>query len=73
MFKFQHSQIKQKKFEQLADYLLKHSVVYDTPKFDVRKIQSPLHSSLKRDAASIKQHAFKVPIYLQGKVNRLTR
>ena len=38
MFNFQHSQITQKEFEQLADLLLKYPKVYATSKSDVGKI-----------------------------------
>ena len=50
MFNFQHSQITQKEFEQLADLLLKYPKVYSTSKVDVGKINSPLHLPLKSDA-----------------------
>ena len=42
-FNFQHSQITQKEFEHLADLLLKYPQVYATSKFDVGKVNSPLH------------------------------
>ena len=71
MFKFQHSQITQKEFEQLADFLLKNPKVYATSKFDVGKVNSSLHLSLKPDAVFKKQRASKVSIHLQDKVNRL--
>ena len=72
MFNFQHSQITQKEFEQLADLLLKYPKVYATStKFDVGKIKSPLHLPLKPDAVFKKQRASKVPIHLQDKVNQL--
>ena len=35
MFNFQHSQITQKEFEQLAELLLKYPMVYATSNFDV--------------------------------------
>ena len=71
MFNFQHSQLTQNEFEKLADLLLKYPKVYATSKFDVGKINSPLHLSLKPDAVFKKQRASKVPIHLHGKVNRL--
>ena len=71
MFNFQHSQINQQEFDQLAELLLKYPMVYATSKFDVRKIHSPLHLLLKPDAVFKKQRASKVPIHLQDKVNRL--
>ena len=71
MFNFQHSQITQKKFERLADLLLKYPKVYATSKFDVGKVNSPLYLPLKSDAVFKKQRASKVPIHLQDKVNRL--
>ena len=40
MFIFQHSQITQKEFEQLADLLKKYPKVYATLKFDVGKVNS---------------------------------
>ena len=43
MFNFQHSQITQQEFENLADLLLKYPTVYATSTFDVGKINSPLH------------------------------
>ena len=70
-FNFQHSQITQKEFEQLADLLLKYPKVYAISKFDVEKVNSSLHLSLKPDAVFKKQRASKVPIHLQDKVNRL--
>ena len=70
MFNFQHSQIK-KKFDKLAELLLKFPTVYATSKFDVGKTSSPLHLPLKPDAVFKKQRASKVPIHLQNKVNRL--
>ena len=71
MFKFQHSQITQKEFEQLADLLFKYPKVYATSKFDEEKINSPLILRLKPDAVFKKQRASKAPIHLQDKVNRL--
>ena len=71
MFNFQHSQITQKKFDKLAELLLKFPTVYATSKFDVRKISSTLHLPLTPDAVFKKQRASKVPIHLQDKVNRL--
>ena len=68
MFNFQHSQITQKEFEQLADLLLKYPKNYATSKFDVGKIDSPLNLPLKLDAVFKKQRASKVPIHLQDKV-----
>ena len=50
MFNFQHSQITQPEFEKLADLLLRYPTVYATSKFDVVKINSPLHLPLKPDA-----------------------
>ena len=50
MFNFQHSQITQNKFEQLAKLLLKYPKVYATSKFDVGKLNSPLNSPLKPNA-----------------------
>ena len=50
MFSFQHSQITQKEFEQLAELLLKYPMVNATSKFDVGKVNSPLHLPLKPDA-----------------------
>ena len=47
MFSFQQSQITQKKFDQLANLLLKYPMVYATSKFDVGKVNSLLHLSLK--------------------------
>ena len=43
-------QITQKEFEQLADLLLKYPKAYATSKFDVGKLNSPLHLPLKPDA-----------------------
>ena len=50
MFNFQHSQITQKEFDQLADLFLKYPKIYATSKFDVGKVNSPLHLPLKPDA-----------------------
>ena len=71
MFNFQHSQITQKEFEQLADLLLKYPKAYATSKFDVEKVNSPLNFPLKFEAVFKKQRAIKVPIHLQDKLNRL--
>ena len=57
MFNFQHSQITQEEFEQLADSLLKCPKVYATSKFDVGEVNSPLHLALKPDAVFEKQRA----------------
>ena len=67
MFNFQHSQITQKKFEQLAELLLKYPMAYVTSKFDVGKVKSPLHLLLKPDAIFKKQRASKVPIHCKIK------
>ena len=56
---------------ELAKLLLKYPMVYATSKFDVGRVSSPLHLPLKPDAFFKKQHACKVPIHLQDKVNRL--
>ena len=50
MFNFQHSQIKQKEFEQLADLLLKYPKIHATSKFDVGIVNSPINLPLKLDA-----------------------
>ena len=71
MFNFQHSQITQKEFEQLADLLFKYPKVYATSKFNAGKVNSPLNLPLKPDAVFKKQRASKVPIPLQDKINRL--
>ena len=42
-----------------------------TSKFDVGKVNSPLHLPLKPELIFKKQRASKVPIRLQDKVNRL--
>ena len=68
MFNFQHSQITQKKIEQLAELLLGNPMVYAAAKFDVAKVNSTLHLP---DAIFKKQRASKFPIHLQDKVNRL--
>ena len=70
-FNFQHSQITQQEFEKLANLLLKYPIVYATCKFDVGKINSPLHLALKPDAVFKKQRSSKVPIHLHDKINRL--
>ena len=72
-FNFQHSQITQKEFEQLADLLLKYPKAYATSNFDFGKVNSPLHLPLKLDAVFNKQRASKVPIHLQDNVNRLLK
>ena len=71
MFNFQHSQIPQKEFEQLADLLLNYPKVYATSEFDVAKTNSPLPLTLTSDTVFKKQRASKIPIPLQSKVNRL--
>ena len=71
MFSFQHSQITQKEFKQLAELLLIYPMVYATSKFDVGKVNSPLQLPLKPDAFSKKQRTSKIPIHLQEKINRL--
>ena len=71
IFNFQHFQITQNEFEKLADLLLKYPTVYATSKFDVGKINSPLHLPLKPGAVIKKQRAIKAPFLLLDKVNRL--
>ena len=56
MFNFQHSQITQKGFEQLAELLLEYPNVYATQKFDVGKVNSLLHLPLKPDAVFRKKN-----------------
>ena len=51
--------------------LLRYPTVYATSKFDVGKINSPLHLPLKPDAVFKKQRASKVLIHLHDEVNRL--
>ena len=46
-------------------------MVYATSKFDVGKVNSPLHLPLKLDEIFKKQRASKVQIHLQDKINRL--
>ena len=46
-------------------------MVYAPTKFDVGKVNSPLHLPLKLDAVFKKQRASKVPIHLKDKVKRL--
>ena len=46
-------------------------MAYATSIFDVGKILSPLHFTLKPDAVFKQQRAGKVPIHLQDKVKRL--
>ena len=70
-FNFQHSQITQQEFEQLADILVKYPMGYATSKIDVGKANLSLHLPLKPDAIFKKQRASKVPIHLQDKINRL--
>ena len=50
---------------------MKYPLVYATSKFEVEKIQSPLHFPLKPNAVLKRQRASKVPSPLQEKVNRL--
>ena len=71
MFNFQHFQITQNEFDNLAKLLLKYPTVYATSKFDVGKISSSLHLPLKPQAVFKKQRASKVPIHLHDKVSRL--
>ena len=55
MFNFQHSQITQNEFEQLADLLLKYPKVYATSYFDVGKVNSALHLPLEPDRTSFQK------------------
>ena len=71
MFNFQHSQTTENEFEKLADLLLRYPRVYATSKFDVGKINSPLHLPLKPDAFFKKQRASKISIHYNDEVNRL--
>ena len=71
MFSFQHSQITQEDFEQLADLLRKYPKIYATSKFIVGKAISPLHLPLKPEAVFKKLRASRVPIHLPDKVNRI--
>ena len=69
LISFQYSQITQKELQQLADLFLKYTKVYATSKFDVGKVNSPLHSPLKPDAVFKKQRASKVPFTYKTKSN----
>ena len=60
MFNVHNSQIIQE-FVQLAELLLKYPLIYATSKFDVGKVNLPLHLPLKPDAISLKQPASEVP------------
>ena len=71
MFNFQHSQITQNEFEKLADLLLRYLTVYAKSKFDVGKVNSPLHFALKPATVVKKQRASKIPVNLHDQVNRL--
>ena len=71
MFNFQHSQITQNEFEQLANILQKYPKIHATSEFDVGKVNSPLHLPLKPQAVFKKQRASKLLIHLHDKVNRL--
>ena len=71
MFNYQHFQFTQKEFEQLADLVLEYPKAYATSKFDVGKVNIPLHLPLITDVVFKKQRANKVPIHLQDEVNRL--
>ena len=46
-------------------------MVYTASKFDVGKMNSPLHLPLKPDAVFEKQRSNKVPMHLEDKMNRL--
>ena len=59
MFIFQQSQITQQDFKQLAELMLKNSMVYAPSNFDVGKVNSPLHLPLKPDAVFEKGESFK--------------
>ena len=59
MLNFQHSQITQQEFEQLAELLLKYPMVYAISEFDVEKINSLLHLLLKPDAVFKKNEQVK--------------
>ena len=71
IFYSQFSPLTEKEDAQLADLLLKYPKINATSKFDVGKVNSTLHLSLKPGAVFKKQRASKVPIHLQDKVNRL--
>ena len=64
LFNFQHSLLTQNKFAKLANLLLRYPTVCATSKFDIGKIDSPLHLPLKPDAVFKKQRASKVPSHL---------
>ena len=70
IFNFRNSQINQQEIDQLAELLLKYSIVYATSKFDVGKVHSSLHLHLQFDADFKKQRVSKIPIHLQDRVNR---
>ena len=71
MSNFQHFQINQQEFDQLAELLLKYPMVCATSKFEVGEMHSSLHLPLNPEAVFKKQRASKVSIDLQDKVNRL--
>ena len=67
MFNFEKSQVNQQEVEQLADLLLKDSMIYATAKLFAKKILQLLHFQLKAHELFKNQHATKIP----KKVNRL--
>ena len=69
----QQEKLTQKDFEKLADLLLKYPTVCATSKFDVGKMNSPLHLTFKPDAFSKNKEQVKYRfIYMTKSINYST-
>ena len=71
MFNFQYSQIKQNKFDKLAELLYNIEQFMQNPNSMLEKVVHHYFYILKPDAVFRKQRASKVPLHLQDKVNTL--
>ena len=68
MFNFEHTELTQTQFKQLAQLLTQFKKWYPTSNFDVGKIKVELNLPLKATAIFIKQRDTRIPLQLQDRV-----
>ena len=71
MFNFEHTNLTQTQFEELAQLLTQFKKCYATSKFDVGKVKIELNLPLKATAIFKKQRATPIPQQLQDRVKHL--
>ena len=71
MFNFDHTELTQKKFEELAQLLKGFEQCYATSKINFGKIKVELNLTLKATAIFKKQRATRITLQLQDRVQHL--